>query len=101
MDPTDRPHPRDPARRRHRLSGGNPGQQCAASKVKAAGKKAACLLFLDAKVAGGATADPIKVQRCEDKLSDPEQGAFARAEARGGCAVGGDAMTVEGTSMRS
>src|SRR5262249_23632977 len=45
-----------------------PGQQCAASKIKAAGKKAACLLYLDAKVAGGATADPIKMQRCEDKL---------------------------------
>src|SRR5262249_20683265 len=74
-----------------------PSQQCAASKIKAAGKKAACLLYLDAKVAGGATADPIKLQQCADRLSDPEKGAFARAEARGGCAVGGDAMAVEGT----
>src|SRR5262249_56849066 len=74
-----------------------PGQQCAASKIKAAGKKAACLLYVGGKVAGGATADPIKMQRCEDKLSDPATGAFARAEARGGCAVGGDVMAVEGT----
>src|SRR5262245_50931230 len=74
-----------------------PGQQCAASKIKAAGKKAACLLYLDAKVAGGATADPIAMQRCADRMSDPEQGAFARAESRGGCAIGGDAMSVEGT----
>ena len=74
-----------------------PSQQCAASKIKAAGKKAACLLYLDAKVAGGATADPIKLQQCADRLSDPEKGAFARAEARGGCAVGGDAVAVEGT----
>ena len=74
-----------------------PGQQCAASKIKTAGKKAACLLLLDGKVAGGAMADPIKVQRCADRLGDPEKGAFARAEARGGCAIGGDAAMVEGT----
>ena len=53
-----------------------PGPQCAASKIKAAGKKAACLLLLDGKVAGGAMADPIKVQRCADRLGDPHKRTF-------------------------
>jgi hypothetical protein len=74
---------------------GTPAQRCAAAKIRAAGKKAACLLALDAKTAGGAAANPTKLQRCRDHLSDPVRGAFAKAEGRGGCATGGDAATVE------
>jgi hypothetical protein len=78
------------------LAGPNDGQRCAASKLKAAGKKASCLLGLDAKTAAGITVDPLKVQKCKDKLGDPVKGTFARAEAKGGCVIEGDAATIEG-----
>jgi len=78
------------------LAGPSDGQRCAASKLKAAGKKASCLLGLDAKTAAGITVDPLKVQKCKDKLGDPVKGAFARAEAKGGCVTEGDAATIEG-----
>ena len=71
-------------------------QRCAASKIEAAGKKAACLLKLDARTAKGAPPPAGTAQHCEDRLSSPTSGAFARAEAHGGCAVTGDAPTVEG-----
>ena len=73
------------------------GQQCASGKIKAAGTKAACLLALDARQANGIVVDPAKVQRCKDRLSAPVSGAFARAEARGGCLTSGDATTIEGS----
>ena len=71
---------------------GTPVERCAAAKIKAAGRKASCLLALDARVAGGGVADSAKMQQCRDRLG----GAFAKAEGRGGCATGGDASTVEG-----
>jgi len=74
---------------------GTPGQECASRKIKAAGKKAACLLSLDARVAKGAAADPAKVQKCKDQLGDPARGAFAKAEAKGGCLTSGDATAIE------
>ena len=74
---------------------GTAAQECAARKIKAAGKKAACLLSLDAHVAKGGTADPAKVQACKDRLGDPTRGAFAHAEARGGCLTTGDASAIE------
>jgi hypothetical protein len=36
-------------------------------------------------------------QKCKDKLGDPERGAFARAERRGGCLTHDDAPDVEST----
>jgi len=77
------------------LAGPSDGQRCAASKIKAAGKKASCLLGLDARQAAGSTVDPLKIQKCKDKLGDPVQGVFARAEAKGGCVIEGDAATIE------
>ena len=74
---------------------GTPGQECAARKITAAGKKAACLLSLDARAARGGAVDPVKVQKCKDKLGDPMRGAFAKAEERGGCLTTGDASGIE------
>ncbi len=76
-------------------AGGTDGQRCAKSKIKAAGKTAACLLGLDARQAAGSTVDPLKIEKCRDKLGDPVKGAFARAEAKGGCVVSGDAAAIE------
>ncbi len=73
------------------------GQRCAASKIRAAGQTTACLLGLDARHAAGATVDSSKVQKCKDRLGDPVKGTFARAEAKGGCVVDGDAAAVEAT----
>ncbi len=70
---------------------GTAAQQCASRKIKAAGKKAACLLSLDTRVANGGTADPARVQKCKDQLG----GTFAHAEARGGCLTPGDAAAIE------
>src|SRR5437879_2030481 len=71
-----------------------PGQQCAASKIRAAGKKAACLLVLQARNAAGRGLDADKVQVCKDRLSGPD-GTFAREEAQGGCMTTLDADTIE------
>jgi hypothetical protein len=76
---------------------GTAAQQCASAKIKAAGKKAACLLSLDALAAGGRPVDPTRVQKCKDTLGDPMHGVFARAETRGGCLTAGDAPAVEAT----
>ena len=72
-----------------------PGQRCASTKIQAAGKAALCLLSLDARAAEGRAADAAALQRCRDRLADPDRGAFARADLRGGCAMGGDAAPVE------
>jgi len=63
------------------VAGATAAQRCASTKIRAAGKKTACLLSLDAKVAGGSPVDPTKVQKCKDKLAD----SFAGADRRGGC----------------
>src|SRR5436190_11802391 len=65
-------------------AGGTPAQNCASRKIKAAGKTAACLLGVDARVAGGQGADSAALQACRDKLGAPLHGAFALAEVRGG-----------------
>lgn len=68
--------------------------KCAAAKIKAAAKKAACLLALDSKVADkGVAADPVKVQKCKDAFG----AAFEKLEAKGGCITSGDASTIEAT----
>ncbi len=79
-----------------RAAAATAAEQCASAKIRAAGGKASCLLSLDARTAAGAAVDPGKVQRCKDRLGDPAKGAFARAEARGGCLTPGDASSVEG-----
>jgi hypothetical protein len=64
-------------------------QQCAFKKIKAAGKKAACELAIDAKVAEkGGTADFTK---CRSSFS----AAFSKADAKGACTTPGDASTIE------
>src|SRR5689334_12027366 len=80
-----------------RLAGatGTPTQRCAAAKIKAAGKAAACLLALDARVAGGGAPDPAKAAKCDARLADPVTGGFARAERHGGCLTVGDALAIE------
>jgi hypothetical protein len=70
-------------------AGATPAQQCASQKIKAAGKKAACVLAVDAKLElQGGTAD---FSKCTGKFST----AFSKAEGRGGCATTGDAGTIE------
>src|SRR5262245_54883172 len=67
-------------------------QKCAAAKIKAAGKKASCLLSLDSKeAASGDPKDAGKVQKCKDKLSS----TFGKAEGKGGCATTNDEASVE------
>jgi hypothetical protein len=72
-----------------------PGERCAAAKLRAAGKTASCLLLLAGKAAGGASVDSARLQRCRDRLGDPTRGAFARAEAGGGCVITGDAAAIQ------
>lgn len=74
---------------------GTAAQKCASTKIKAAGKKAACLLSLESLAANGRPLDPVRVQKCKDKLGDPTHGTFARADAKGGCLTPGDAPAVE------
>src|SRR5262245_31372273 len=74
------------------LAGSAPAQNnCAGKKIKAVGKTAKCLLGLDAKEAkSGVTPDPLKVQKCKDKLSS----TFTKSEAEGSCGTTGDAQDV-------
>ena len=66
--------------------------KCASAKIKAASKKAACLLALVSKEAGkGQVADPAKIQNCEDAFTT----AFAKLEAKGNCITAGDAASIE------
>jgi hypothetical protein len=66
--------------------------KCQGAKIKDAGKKAACLAGLRAKVVGaGATLDPAKVAKCEAKVG----AAYAKLEAKGPCNTGGDAGAIE------
>src|SRR5262249_2721114 len=63
---------------------------CQAAKLMAAGKKAKCLLALQAKGATSGFVDPQHVQACSEKMS----AGFQRAEARGPCGTTGDAASV-------
>ena len=66
--------------------------KCAAAKIKAASKKAACLLALASKEAEkGQAADPAKIQKCKDALTT----TFTKLEAKGGCVTTGDAASIE------
>ena len=65
--------------------------KCQGAKMKAAGKKAGCLLKLQSKAAAkAAPVDTTKVMGCETKFS----AAFTKAEL-GTCATTGDASTIE------
>ena len=76
-----------------RGAAGTPAQDCAAAKLKAAGKKAAAVLNCHRKAAKlGAAIDPACVTPTDEKL----QTLFGRAEAKGGCAVSGDEPVVRG-----
>jgi hypothetical protein len=71
---------------------GDPGAICASAKQKAAGKKAADKLKCHSKgTAHNAPADPDCLTKAEMKF----EMAFAMAEAKGGCAVTGDAAAIE------
>ena len=66
---------------------------CDAAEIKAAGKKAKCLLGLESGAAKkGITPDPLKVQKCKDKLSS----AYAKAELKPPCTNPGLATVIEG-----
>ena len=70
---------------------GTAAQECAAAKLKAAGKKAGAVLSCHRKAAKlGAAVDPLCVAASDEKLQEP----FARAEAKGGCSATGDAVAV-------
>lgn len=62
-------------------------QKCEALKLKAAGKNAACQTRQLAKMVAGGTAD---LDACSAKLA----AAFAKLEAKGGCATTGDATAI-------
>lgn len=66
--------------------------KCAAAKIKAASKKAACLLALaSTEAAKGQAADPAKIQKCKDALT----ATFTKLEAKGNCVTTGDAASIE------
>ena len=67
------------------------GQKCDSSKIKSAGKYAACRTKVDAKIiAKGGTTD---YGKCNDKLS----GSFEKAESKGGdnCATSGNSDAIQ------
>ena len=71
-----------------------PARRCASAKLKAAGSTASGLLGCHASaVKRGAAVDPTCLGKAHAKLTS----AFSRAEAKGGCASGGDAGTVTTT----
>src|SRR5690349_17881823 len=73
-------------------SASTPAQKCAATKTKAAGKKAAAKAGCQSKAAQKGTAvDASCLMKAETKFSS----AFSKAEAKGGCATSGDASTIE------
>jgi hypothetical protein len=73
-------------------SGALAQNKCAGTKIKAAGKKTACLLGLEAKEAQTGVAPPTdKVTKCEQKLLS----TFTKAESKGGCLTTGDADGIE------
>jgi hypothetical protein len=70
-----------------------PVNGCQSAKLKAAGKTAAGLLNCHSKASKKGTAvDQVKcIDKTVAKLNDPVKGAFAKAEAKGGCDTVGDA----------
>ncbi len=69
-----------------------PANACAGKKLKAAGKKAACLFNANANAAKrGEPVDSDKVQGCKDKFAK----AFAKAEASPPCLTNGDTSAIE------
>ena len=66
--------------------------KCQGAKMKAAGKKAGCLLKVHSKAAAKALpVDTTKITGCETKFSN----AFTKAESKPPCATTGDASTIE------
>jgi hypothetical protein len=66
--------------------------KCQGTKIKDAGKKAACLAGLQAKVAAkGGTVDPAKVAKCQAKVG----AAYTKLEGKGDCNTTGDAGAIE------
>lgn len=69
-----------------------PGRKCAAAKLKATAKKTLAKFKCTAKgVAKDIAVDPACFAKAETKFSE----AFAKAEAKGGCATSGDALITE------
>src|SRR5882724_10853915 len=67
-------------------------EKCQAAKMKAAGKKAGCLLGVRSKVAAKAVLlDTAKLMKCETKFS----GAFTKAESKPPCSTTADASAIE------
>jgi hypothetical protein len=73
-------------------AGPTPAQKCSASKIKATSKKAAAKLKCHEKaITKGVAVDPACLTKAEDKFTD----AFAKAEAKSGCATTGDTNAIE------
>jgi hypothetical protein len=70
---------------------GSAQNKCAGAKIKAACKKASCKASLEAKQAGYGILDPARIAKCEATFSK----AFAKSEAKGGCATTGDTAAIE------
>lgn len=70
-----------------------PAARCAKLKRKAAGAKVADKLACNAAAVGrpGGTPDPVCLAKAEQRF----QGAFARAERKGGCSTVGDTAAIE------
>ncbi len=67
-------------------------KKCQGSKLKAAGKKASCLLGLESKQASkGGSIDPAKLAKCLGKYTT----AFSKAEAKPPCGTTGDVADIE------
>src|SRR5690349_12894713 len=74
------------------LATGTLPNKCQGAKIKDAGKKAQCVTGLQAKVAAaGGTVDPLKLAKCQAKVS----AAYAKLEAKPGCNTTGDAGAIE------
>jgi hypothetical protein len=76
-------------------TGGPSPSKCQGKKIKAAGKKAKCILAVDAKaVTKAAPVDTTKIQKCKDKFSKTS----VKAEDQGDCgAAAGDTGSIEAT----
>jgi len=74
-------------------TGGATTAKCQGAKIKDAGKKAQCVTGLQAKVAAaGGTIDPVKLGKCQAKVS----AAYAKLESKAGaCATSGDSTAIE------
>jgi len=73
-------------------TGAHAQNTCQGAKIKDAGKKASCLAGLQAKVAAsGGTVDPLKVAKCDAKVS----AAYDKLEAKPGCHTTGDKGAIE------